>query len=245
MHENEQLQPMTRTLDKKKIVVFTGAGISAESGIRTFRDANGLWNEYSLEEVASPQAWAKNPQLVLDFYNERRENVCHAQPNEAHEAIVALEQQYEVVVITQNVDDLHERAGSSNIIHVHGEITKARSSIDETLIYDIGCKSISMGDTCELRSQLRPHIVWFGEPIMHHGTAQAHVRDAARILVVGTSLSVYPAAGLLKKASYHAEKVLVSLDVVEKPFGYEFIRAKASSMVPWVVGKWLKGERAI
>ena len=236
---------MARILNKKKIVIFTGAGISAESGIKTFRDTNGLWNEYSVEDVATPQAWRKNPELVLEFYNERRQDIRHARPNAAHDAIARLEKEYEVIVVTQNIDNLHERAGSSNVIHVHGEITKARSTLDESLVYDIGYNSISPGDTCESKSQLRPHIVWFGEGIFHFDTARASIKDAARILVVGTSLSVFPAAGLLKKASFHAEKVIVSLDIDKKPYGYKFIRANASKMVPWVVEKWLKGERAI
>lgn len=149
---------MAKMLNKNKVVVLTGAGVSAESGIQTFRDANGLWNEYSIEDVATPKAWERNSESVLGFYNERRKEVSEVMPNSAHEAIVALEKKYEVVVITQNIDDLHERAGSSNVIHVHGVITKARSSFDDTLIYDIGYKPISIGDLCELKSQLRPHI---------------------------------------------------------------------------------------
>lgn len=234
---------MARELDKNKIVIFTGAGISAESGIQTFRDSDGLWNEYSIEDVATPAAWQRDPELVLNFYNERRVDIANAEPNAAHNALVELEKEYEVIIITQNIDDLHERAGSSKVIHLHGEITKARSELDETLIHDIGYQAISMGDQCEIRSQLRPHIVWFGEQTLNYELARSHVKDAARILVVGTSLSVYPAAGLLKKASFHAEKAIVSLEVEKKPFGYKFIRAKAASMVPHIVEKWLNGEK--
>jgi len=234
---------MSRALNKNRIVVFTGAGISAESGIQTFRDGGGLWHEHSIEDVATPAAWERNPSLVLEFYNERRKNVEAAKPNKAHQAIAQLEELYDVVVITQNIDDLHERAGSSNIKHVHGEITKARSSLDETLLYDIGYKPIHLNDRCELRSQLRPHVVWFGEQVLEYDDARDVIKDASKILVVGTSLTVYPVAGLLKKASYHAEKVIISLDLEKKPFGYQFIRAKASEIVPWVVGKWLRGEK--
>jgi len=236
---------MAKLLDKNKIVVFSGAGISAESGIKTFRDANGLWNEYAVEDVATPDAWERDPELVLSFYNERRADICEAKPNTAHEAIASLEEKYEVMVITQNIDDLHERAGSSNVIHVHGEITKVRSTCDESLIYDVGYKPTSIGDRCELNGQLRPHIVWFGESVLNYDIAREHIKRASRILVVGTSLSVYPAAGLLKKSSYHAEKAIISLDIDKKPYGYKFIRAKATNMVPWVVKKWLNGERAI
>ncbi|GAA3921154.1 NAD-dependent deacylase [Litoribacillus peritrichatus] len=235
---------MARVLQKDKVVVFTGAGVSAESGIRTFRDSNGLWNEYLVEDVATPAAWQRNPELVLDFYNDCRQQMSSAKPNAAHDAIARLEETHEVVVVTQNIDDLHERAGSSQVIHLHGEISKARSSLDETLIYDIGSQPLKKGDFCELRSQLRPHIVWFGENIINYDEARNHVRNAARILVIGTSLNVYPAAGLLKKASFHAEKAIVSLEVDSVPFGYKFIRGKATNIVPRIVGDWMNGGRA-
>lgn len=150
---------MSRKINERKIVVLTGAGVSAESGIPTFRDANGLWKRFPVKELATPGGWKENPQRVLEFYNERRKQMCEAQPNKAHLAIFDLERQYEVIVITQNIDDLHERAGSQNVIHVHGEILKARSSLDEDLVYHIGNKLIRMGDLCEKGSQLRPHVV--------------------------------------------------------------------------------------
>ncbi|MCS6917158.1 MAG: NAD-dependent deacylase, partial [Chitinophagales bacterium] len=149
---------------RKKIAVLTGAGISAESGLRTFRDAGGLWENYSIEEVATPMAWQRNPQLVLDFYNQRRRDVLRAQPNEGHHALVRLEQAFDVTIITQNIDDLHERAGSSKVMHLHGEILKVRSTQDERLLYP-WTTDVHLGDCCELGSQLRPHVVWFYEPV--------------------------------------------------------------------------------
>lgn len=184
----------------KKLVVLTGAGISAESGIRTFRDAGGLWEGYDVMEVASPEAWEKNPALVLDFYNQRRRNVLDAQPNDAHRLLASLESEYDVQIITQNIDDLHERAGSTNIIHLHGEIRKSRSSIDESLVFDMDGDVIELGEVCPLGSQLRPHIVWFGEPVPMIEKAALHVMEADMLLVVGTSMEVYPAAGLTQIA---------------------------------------------
>ncbi len=180
----------------KKLVVLSGAGISAESGIKTFRDSGGLWEEYDIMEVASIEGWHKNPQLVLEFYNARRRQLHEVEPHRGHEALVALEEQYEVTIITQNIDDLHERAGSSEIIHLHGELFKARSTQDQSLIYEWQ-KDIIMGDTCELGSQLRPHIVWFGEMVPMIEPAAVEVAMADIVIVVGTSLQVYPAAGLL------------------------------------------------
>lgn len=184
-------------MSRKKIVVLTGAGISAESGISTFRDAGGLWEGHDIMEVASPQGWAKNRELVLNFYNLRRAQLSTVQPNEGHKALVRLEQKYDVTIITQNVDDLHERAGSSNILHLHGELVKVRSSLDSSLIYDWGYKEIATEDKCEKGSQLRPHIVWFGEAVPMYGIAEQYAYQADIMLVVGTSLVVYPAAGLV------------------------------------------------
>ncbi|MEO1148168.1 MAG: Sir2 family NAD-dependent protein deacetylase [Cyanobacteria bacterium J06638_22] len=181
---------MPKEIAPDKIVVLSGAGISAESGLQTFRDADGLWHEYSIEDVATLEAWEKNPRLVLDFYNMIRAKVWDVEPNPAHLEIAQLESKYNVVVITQNVDNLHERAGSTHIIHVHGEITKACSSIDRSLIYDLGDTPIKIGDICEKGSQLRPAVVWFGEDILSYGVARQHFQTAARVLVVGTSLSV-------------------------------------------------------
>lgn len=182
----------------KKLVVLTGAGISAESGLKTFRDAGGLWEGHDITEVATPEAWAKDPHLVQKFYNERRKQALSAQPNLAHEILAQLEEHFEVQVITQNVDDLHERAGSSNVLHLHGELSKIRSTLDESLIYDCKGWEVNMGDLCEKGSQLRPHIVWFGEavPMMEPAIEQSLSADI--FLVVGTSLQVYPAAGLVQ-----------------------------------------------
>lgn len=184
-------------MSAKKIVVLTGAGISAESGIKTFRDSGGLWEGHDIMEVASPQGWAKNRSLVLDFYNLRRAQLPTVEPNEGHKALVRLEEKFDVSIITQNVDDLHERAGSSHIIHLHGELSKARSTLDPQLVYDWGYKPISEDDRCEKGSQLRPHIVWFGEAVPMYGVAERYAVQADILLVVGTSLVVYPAAGLM------------------------------------------------
>ena len=180
----------------KKIVVLTGAGVSAESGLRTFRDSDGLWEGYQVTEVATPGAWRRNPQLVLDFYNERRKNVAAAAPNAAHTGLAELEAWYEVQIITQNIDDLHERAGSTRILHLHGEIFKMRSESDEVLVYEIR-GDIHVGDKAEDGAQLRPFIVWFEEPVPAIQEAIALVQQADIFVVVGTSLAVYPAAGLL------------------------------------------------
>lgn len=206
-------------MPKKRLVVFTGAGISAESGIKTFRDAGGLWEQYRIEDVATPEAWAKNRELVLEFYNQRRKQVLDAKPNLAHEFIAELQKKFDTRVITQNVDDLHERAGSKNVLHLHGEIMKARSSADETLIYDLGSKSIRTGDLCELGSQLRPHIVWFGEAVPEMDNANLMAGTADLFVVIGTSLNVYPAAGILNFVMPDAPKWLLdpgdfSLDYV-------------------------------
>lgn len=194
---------------KPKLVVLSGAGISAESGIATFRDSGGLWEGFKIEDVATPEAWIKNPELVLNFYNERRKNVLQAQPNEAHLALVQLENSFDVQIITQNVDDLHERAGSKKILHLHGEIIKSRSSINENLIYPINGALLKMGDTCELGSQLRPHIVWFGEAVPAIEKAIEFVEDADVLVIIGTSLQVYPAAGLYSYFSKNNPMFLV------------------------------------
>ncbi len=182
-------------MKKKKIVILTGAGISAESGIQTFRDANGLWEGHDVMEVASPQGWRKNRELVLDFYNQRRAQLHTVHPNKGHEGLVELEEGFDVVIITQNVDDLHERAGSSHVVHLHGELLKARSTADPSLIYDWE-KDITSKDKCDKGSQLRPHIVWFGEQVPMLETAAAHTMEADIMIIIGTSLQVYPAAGL-------------------------------------------------
>lgn len=181
----------------KTVVVLTGAGVSAESGIRTFRESGGLWEEHDVMDVASPQGWAKNPELVLRFYNERRKQLADARPNRAHEILAELEEDFRVKIVTQNVDDLHEQAGSSNVLHLHGELTKVRSTMDPTLVYEVGCREVNIGDTCEKGAQLRPHIVWFGEAVPAFEDAIKIAETADVFIVIGTSLNVYPAAGLL------------------------------------------------
>lgn len=182
---------------RQKIVVLSGAGISAESGIPTFRASDGLWENHRIEDVATPEAWERNLALVQDFYNQRRKQALDVQPNAGHYALVKLEEKYDVTVITQNVDNLHERAGSSTVVHLHGELFKSRSTVDESLIYDIEGWELKAGDSCEKGSQLRPHIVWFGEAVPMMDIAQDITQEADLFIVVGTSLNVYPAAGLV------------------------------------------------
>ena len=184
----------------KRLVILSGAGMSAESGIRTFRDSGGLWEEYDVMEVASLEAWHKNPELLLRFYNDRRKQMIESKPNRGHLLLAKLEKSYDVQIITQNVDDLHERAGSTHVLHLHGELTKARSSIDHTLIYTLTDPEMKMGDKCEKGSQLRPHIVWFGEEVPAMKEAVTIVESADYLCVIGTSLNVYPAAGLMNYA---------------------------------------------
>jgi NAD-dependent deacetylase len=181
----------------KKIVVLTGAGISAESGIRTFRDSDGLWEEHRIEDVATFEAWQRNPGLVLDFYNQRRKQLYEVKPNQGHIALVDLEKKFDVRIITQNVDDLHEQAGSRNVLHLHGELKKVRSTVDDDLIYELGGWELKKGDLCEKGSQLRPHIVWFGEAVPMIEKAMELSAQADIFIVIGTSLNVYPAAGLV------------------------------------------------
>ncbi|VAW62117.1 NAD-dependent protein deacetylase of SIR2 family [hydrothermal vent metagenome] len=232
---------MSEKINNKKIFVFTGAGVSAESGLQTFRDSGGLWNNYDINDVATPAGWENDPQLVLEFYNERRLEASRAQPNEAHKAIARLQEKFEVVVVTQNIDDLHERGGSNDVIHLHGELCKVRSTLDESLVYNIHADTIKMGDTCEKGGQLRPHIVWFGERMQNHEISVKHIKTSAKVLVIGSSLAVYPAAGILKKARYHAEKIIVNLDMEKKPSGYKWIRGRAASVVPYMADLWLDG----
>lgn len=193
----ERYEKLINDADKPILVVLTGAGISAESGIPTFRDANGLWEGHDIYEVASPQGWAKNPQLVLDFYNLRREAAANVIPNAGHHALAELEKDFLVIVVTQNVDALHEKAGSTNVIHLHGELSKVRSTVDDSIIYDIGGKAIQLGDVCEKGGQLRPHIVWFGEDVPFISIANQIATVADFFMVVGTSMQVYPAAGMV------------------------------------------------
>lgn len=185
----------------QKLVVFSGAGMSAESGIMTFRDMGGLWEQYDVTEVASPIAWKEDPELVMDFYNQRRKQLFECKPNKGHFIIASLEDSYNMNIITQNVDDLHERAGSKKVLHLHGELKKVRSTIDPSLIYEMDDWELKMGDLCEKGSQLRPHIVWFGEEVPAMNDAIKLIHKADIIIVIGTSLSVYPAASLVQIAS--------------------------------------------
>lgn len=214
-------------MDKKHIVVLTGAGISAESGLKTFRDSDGLWNGYDVYEVATPRGFQKNPQLVLDFYNMRRKDVAAAKPNTAHIGLAALEKHFKVSIITQNIDDLHERAGSTNVLHLHGEIFKMRSIASAYKTYEIR-GDIRVGDMAEDGYQLRPHIVWFEEPVPMMEKAVHVVEQADIFVVVGTSLQVYPAASLLHYAPAYLPKYIIdknvpstggvqNLKIIEKP----------------------------
>ncbi|MGY3055574.1 NAD-dependent deacetylase [Pedobacter sp. UYEF25] len=193
----------------KKLVVFTGAGISAESGLKTFRDADGLWEGYNIEDVATPEAWKRDPKLVQQFYNERREQILNAAPNEAHKIVASLDEFFDLTIITQNIDDLHERAGSKNVVHLHGIITRSQSSADPKLTYPIVGSKIEMGALCELGSQLRPHVVWFGEEVPMIEKASVLCSQADIFILVGSSLAVYPAAGLLEFVPSDAVKYII------------------------------------
>ena len=182
---------------KKKLVVLSGAGMSQESGLKTFRDMGGLWEQYDVTQVASPEAWERTPELVMRFYNERRKQLFEAKPNKGHQKIAELEKWFEVEIITQNVDDLHEIAGSTNVLHLHGELRKARSTFDPTLVYTLDNWELKLGDLCEKGSQLRPHIVWFGEYVPNFSVAISKVQNADILVVIGTSRAVYPAASLV------------------------------------------------
>lgn len=193
----------------KKLVVLTGAGISAESGLKTFRDSGGLWEGYRVEDVATPEAWQRDRALVLQFYNERRRAAREAQPNAAHRIVADLQNHFDVTVITQNVDDLHERGGSRHVVHLHGSLFEARSSLDPRLIYPIPGTELNVGDKCEKGSQLRPNIVWFGEAVPRMEEAAQYASIADFFLVVGTSLVVYPAAGLINYVRDETPKFIV------------------------------------
>ncbi len=224
---------------KKHIVVLTGAGISAESGIQTFRGAGGLWNGHDIMEVASPEGWNKNPQLVLDFYNKRRQDLKNVTPNLGHKALVDLEAKYDVTIITQNVDDLHERAGSSNIIHLHGELLKVRSIRNEDLIYTCH-RDIHLGDIGEDGSQLRPHIVWFGEAVPMIERAAAIASKSDIFIVIGTSMAVYPAAGLIHYVNFDVPKYVIDPNKPEMIMnGINYFQEKATLGVPKLVNQLL------
>ena len=213
---------------KKRLVILTGAGMSQESGIRTFRDMGGLWEEYDVTEVATPEAWHRNPELVMKFYNDRRKQLYECEPNPGHVGLAELEADFDVQIITQNIDDLHERAGSSKVLHLHGELKKVRSTRYDDLIYDLDGWELKFGDTCEEGFQLRPHIVWFGEMVPAMDEAMPLVKEADIFVVVGTSLNVYPAAGLVH---YTQDGVPIFVVDPERPpvhrNGIEFIEEKA------------------
>lgn len=230
-------------MNKKKLVVLTGAGVSAESGLKTFRDSDGLWEGYDINEVATATAWKRNPGLVLEFYNMRRKGVKEAKPNAAHYGLADLQNDFDVTIVTQNIDDLHERAGSKNVLHLHGEIFKMRSVSNEDLIYPI-YEDIKLGDKAEDGGQLRPHIVWFEEAVPMMEEAVRVVRQAEIFVVVGTSLVVYPAAGLVNYAPYQIPKFIVdkkipytsalyNLSVIEKPAteGIKELKLRLKSLI--------------
>jgi NAD-dependent deacetylase len=225
----------------QSVVVLTGAGISAESGIRTFRDSNGLWEEHRIEDVATYGAWEKNRELVLEFYNQRRKQLLEVKPNAAHYALVKLEQKFDVQIITQNVDDLHERAGSSKVLHLHGELKKARSTVDAELVYEVDGWEIKSGDKCAKGSQLRPHIVWFGESVPNITIAAEIVKKADICIVIGTSMQVYPAAGLLSFVDKAVPKYYIDTKATEIPYikNLTIIKDKATTGVSDIVEKLL------
>ncbi len=222
----------------KKLVILSGAGMSAESGIRTFRDMNGLWEEYDVMEVASIEAWHKNPELLLRFYNDRRKQMIESKPNRGHQLLAELEDNFEIQIITQNVDDLHERAGSSNVLHLHGELTKARSSKDPSLIYKLEDPVMKLGDLCEKGSQLRPHIVWFGEPVPEMDKAIEITQSADILCIIGTSLNVYPAAGLINYVKENIPVFLIDPNPpAHLPLHIQVISQKAGSGVEILCNK--------
>ena len=229
----------------RRVVALTGAGMSAESGLKTFRDSGGLWEGYRVEQVATPEAWRRDPELVLDFYNQRRRDLLRAEPNAGHHALKELETGYEVEIITQNVDDLHERAGSSRIIHLHGELKKSRSTRDPALIYDIEGSELCLGQLCEKGSQLRPHIVWFGEMVPEMDRAIEIVRRADIVIVVGTSMMVYPAAGLIWEAPRHAARYVVDPKKPEIAGGLQisYVENTAAKGLPALVSSLLSADR--
>ena len=226
----------------KNIVVLTGAGISAESGLKTFRDSDGLWEGYNIEDVATPQAWQRNPQLVQDFYNMRRRDVLKAQPNAAHYALAQLEEKHNVTIITQNIDDLHERAGSTSVLHLHGIITRSQSSINPELTYPIDGWQLRMDEVCELGSPLSAHVVWFGEDVPMIEKAAAMCANAELFILSGTSLAVYPAAGLIHYVRSGVKKYIIDPKIpdVDRLTNVIKIRAKASVGLPQLVDELIK-----
>ena len=226
----------------KKIVVLTGAGISAESGISTFRDSDGLWEHYRVEDVSTHEAYERNPELVLDFYNQRRRQLFAAQPNEAHRQLVRLEEKYDVHIVTQNIDDLHERAGSSHVLHLHGELTKGRSDRNPDLIVEVGDKDIRLGDKAPDGTQLRPHIVWFGEAVPNIEPASKLCEEADIFIVVGTSMAIYPAAGLIHYVRRGVPCYVVDPKEVLVSHPVTFIKEVATKGVTELVSRLMEEE---
>lgn len=224
----------------KKVVVLTGAGVSAESGISTFRDADGLWENHDIMDVASPEGWARDQELVLEFYNKRRKQLLDVKPNPAHFALAKLEEYYDVEIITQNIDDLHERAGSSKVTHLHGELLKARSTFNEELVMDWK-KDIKVGDFCEYNYQLRPHVVWFGEAVPMFDKAAEITAQADILIIIGTSMQVYPAAGLIQFAPDGIPVYFIDPNPSISPGKkLQIISEKASKGVPELVNELIK-----
>ncbi|MCW9706163.1 Sir2 family NAD-dependent protein deacetylase [Fodinibius salsisoli] len=228
----------------EKVIVLTGAGMSADSGLKTFRDSDGLWEGHDIREVATPAAWENDKKLVLNFYNERRKQAHSVDPNEGHKALAELEEAFDVTIITQNVDALHEQADSTDVIHLHGELSKVRSEEDRSLIYDVGGKAIELGDTAEDGAQLRPHVVWFGEPVPQMEKAAKLVPEADVLIVIGTSLVVYPAAGLVDLAASNIPKYIIDPakpELVDYT-GWEHIQQTAAQGTPALVNQLLNSK---
>lgn len=227
----------------KKVIVLTGAGMSADSGLKTFRDSGGLWEGHDIYEVATPDGWRRDPEMVLEFYNQRRRQVWQAEPNAGHKALARLEEAYDVTVITQNVDNLHEQAGSSDVLHLHGDITKVRSEKDPSLVYDVGGDPISLGDTAEDGAQLRPHVVWFGEMVPNMEKAAELVPEADMLIVIGTSLVVYPAAGLVDLVPESIPRFVVDPSEPEINLsGWKHIEKRAAEGTPELVERLLNKD---
>jgi len=225
----------------KKIVVFTGAGISAESGLGTFRDSGGLWDNYKIEDVATPEAFKRDPELVLEFYNIRRRQLLSTSPNPAHYALNKFQQNFNLQIITQNIDDLHERSGSNNVLHLHGKLMESKSTIDDK-VYEIDGSELILGDLCPVGGQLRPNVVWFGEAVPMMDEAIEIVKNADVFIIIGTSLNVYPAASLINYTSNACEKYIVDLNAMDE-IGITSIKEKASIAVPKLVNQILLNSK--
>ena len=223
----------------QNIVVFTGAGISAESGLGTFRDSGGLWEQFKIEDVATPEAFERNPELVLNFYNLRRKQLLESEPNAAHISLNKLSEKYNLHIITQNIDDLHERSGSENVLHLHGKLMESKSSVDDSLIYPIEGADLKIGDLCENGSQLRPNVVWFGEAVPKMIDAISITKKADIFIVIGTSLNVYPAASLLNHTN-NANRIILIDPKAEEERSIEVIKEKATIAVPKLVEELLQ-----